>query len=66
MTNEIKFYMFGIAFAKRVSVVVLFLGVEPRLQWKYVGTCFRFAVIVKDKEEHHARARWFACGMNRA
>jgi hypothetical protein len=58
--------MFGIAFAKRVPVVVLFLGGEPRLQWKYVGTCFRFAVVVKDKEEHHARARWFACGMNRA
>jgi hypothetical protein len=26
MTNEIKFYMFGIAFAKRVPVAVLFFG----------------------------------------
>jgi hypothetical protein len=50
----------------QLRILFWFLGGEPRLCRKFVGTCFRFAVVVKDKKEHHARARWFACGMNRA
>jgi len=50
----------------QLRVLLWFLGGEQRLPRKFVGTFFHWRSLFENKEKHDARARWFACGFNRA